>query len=371
MGYQLHWLCWQPTPYNDFLFRSLAADPEIDLTVHFREKVLASHPWQGELALGFKSRVYQRRLGLDWQLLRLAMHDERSFFVIGGWNEPTIFVLINLLITRRRPLTIWTDTPRTGPEGNRFKEAVRNLWLKWVFVHASWVLGTGRVALAALAKMGCPENKLINFPFVVDLEFFSPKPSGGSAIPGPLTFVSSGRLVNSLKGYDLALRALAEARDRLGGKAPDFKYRLAGTGADQENLEALVRRLGLAGQVEFVGWLETSALPEFYRSGQVLLHPAHYDPFPNAVLEAMACGLTVIGSDAAGSVVERIVHGHNGLIHRAGEVRDLADQIVFALENSDKIKEMAKNGRATAEDWPVRRAVATIEELLRKYCPQG
>ena len=159
MKSSLQWLCWQPTHYNDFLFRSLASDPEIDLTVHFREQVLASHPWQSELASGFRSRLYQRRMGLDWKLLRLAIQDKRSFFIIGGWNEPTIILLINLLSARRRPFALWTDTPRVQPRQNLLFATLRRVWLSRIFQHATKVMGTGRVALAALSQAGMPGEK--------------------------------------------------------------------------------------------------------------------------------------------------------------------------------------------------------------------
>ena len=202
----------------------------------------------------------------------------------------------------------------------------------------------------------------------MDLEHFSPRAAADQTGNGNLTFLSSGRLVNSLKGYDQALTALAYARDRLAGKGRNFKYRIAGAGPDKETLSSLVSQLGLSGQVEFVGWLEPHLLPDFYRSGQVLLHPAHYDPFPNAILEAMACGLTVIGSDAAGSVVERIVHGHNGLIHRAGDGLDLAAQIADVLENPQKVAQMGEKARATAAAWPVSRGIDLVKELLQRGC---
>jgi len=41
---RLHWLGWQATPYNDFLFPALASDPEIDLTVYYSSSTLISHP---------------------------------------------------------------------------------------------------------------------------------------------------------------------------------------------------------------------------------------------------------------------------------------------------------------------------------------
>ncbi len=365
MRYSLHWLAVQPTHYNDFLFRSLDADPEIDLTVHFRKTGIASHPWKTKMGQGFKSRNCRRVLGLDWHLLSLGWRERRSFFVIAGWNDPGAISLITLLGALDHPFAIWTDTPlMIGRHRSFFKSMVRSTLLKWIFRSGQYLMGTGRPGLAALSQMGCPPEKLVNFPYNVDLDFFSPGASSPRLGDGVITFLSSGQLKNSIKGHDLALSALAQARDRLNLRPDRFRYRLAGTGPDLDNLIALSQRLGLADQVEFVGWLEPGQLPDFLRSGQILLHPSHWDPYGVAILEAMACGLTVIGSDAAGAAVDRIRLGENGLIHRAGDVQDLTDQIVLLFNNPKMINTMGANARATAEEWPVSRQVDVVKKML-------
>ena len=139
---KIDWICQQPTHYNNFLFRSLAQSPKIDLTVHFVESSLPSHPWRSNQIEGFPSRVYQRFLGLDFHLLRRALENEDSFFIIGGWNEPTIISLINLLIFWKRPYALWTDTPNLKARRGPLKAKLRRLWLERIFKNARSVLGT-------------------------------------------------------------------------------------------------------------------------------------------------------------------------------------------------------------------------------------
>lgn len=365
MSFSIHWLCEHPTPYHHFLFQTIAEDPEINLTVHFRERALGSHPWQSDMTSGFKSRYFQRTLGLDWNLLKLAVREKSSFFIIAGWSKPAQIALISLLSAAHRRFALWTDTPTVGRPMSLFKVLFRRVWLQGAFRRASFVMGTGKPALAALSLMGSPKEKLVNFPTFIDLDFFSPRPGSGESHGGKLTFLSSGRLVNSLKAYDLALRALALARDRLNLSGNPFRYVLAGSGPDQERITALARELGLASQVELAGWLEPSQLANFYRRGQVLLHPSNHDNYPNAVMEAMACGLAVIGSDVTGVVLDRIRHGENGLIHRMGDVEDLTAQIVLALEHPEKVAAMGAQARITAEEWPASRAVSIVKGMLQ------
>jgi glycosyltransferase involved in cell wall biosynthesis len=360
----LHLVFWHPTPYHAYLLRSLAADPEIDLTAHFVEKSLASHPWQTDMTFGYRSRCFRKILGLDGHLLRLTMHERESFFMIFGWNEPTMIMMVNMLGMLGRPFAFWTDTPNIDSPRSPFKAVPRAMWLKWAFKRASFVMGTGRPALTALSQMGCPEFKLVNFPTFVDLRSFSPCQEAAGLNKNMTIFLSSGRLINSIKGYDLALNALAKVRDDMGLSGDAFKYRLAGSGPDLDALSHLARRLGLSDQVEFLGWLEPSKLPEFYRSGQVLLHPSHIDNYANAVIEGMASGLTVIGSDHTGAVVDRIKPGHNGLIHQAGDLEDLASKIAFVLAHPEEVAAMGAQARTTSEEWPASRAVSLVKSMI-------
>jgi hypothetical protein len=81
----VHWLCWQPTPYNDFLFRRLSQ--EVPLFVHFRERVLPSHPWKTPLGDGYLRRFYQTRGGIDWTVAGLPLHGHEALYVVGDRGQ--------------------------------------------------------------------------------------------------------------------------------------------------------------------------------------------------------------------------------------------------------------------------------------------
>src|SRR5205085_10597819 len=135
---------------------------------------------------------------------RLAMREEESFFVIAGWNDLAVISLLNLLIHFGRRFAIWTDTPRTDQRRSPLKAVLRSGWLRFVFRHATSVMGTGSPALGALSEMGCPAEKLVNFPFFVDLQRFTSLARRDKVSPRDgLVFLSSGRLANEIKALDL------------------------------------------------------------------------------------------------------------------------------------------------------------------------
>lgn len=184
-----------------------------------------------------------------------------------------------------------------------------------------------------------------------------------------MRFISSGRLQNDRKGHDLALRAFALVAHKRGFNG---EYLIAGTGPDETRLRELSQALGLEEQVRFLGWVEPDALADLYRSCHVLVHPSPvHDPFPNAVLEAMASGLAILGSDVSGSVLDRVEQGVNGLIHRAGDVTQLADHVEYLLANPEVVERMGQRARETALRWPVERGVEIVRQMVLAGDGQG
>ncbi|MGM3173676.1 glycosyltransferase family 4 protein [Dickeya lacustris] len=128
-----------------------------------------------------------------------------------------------------------------------------------------------------------------------------------------LVFVGSGF---ERKGLDAAIRALATT-DRylivVGQDKAERKYR------------ALATSLGCASRVRFVG-VQKNPQP-YYHAADGLLLPTLYDPFPNVILEAMACGLPVITSTTCGGA-EFIQSGNNGYICDALDITALTEAIM-------------------------------------------
>jgi glycosyltransferase involved in cell wall biosynthesis len=360
---RVHWLGWQPTPYNDSLFISLAAEANIDLTVHYSNRVALSHPWQTKLAQGYRARYYRCVLGIDWHVLSLAFRERDAFFVIASWVHPTAILLIILLGLRGRRFALWTDTPNRTQRRKPLFAFLRSLWLKWIFRNATKVMGTGQPAVEALRAAGAPEDKLVVFPYWIDVDAYACEKRRVDLGGNPtIQFVSAGRLINSLKGHDIALRALAQAGLATG---KEFEYAIAGIGEDEEDLKRLTEELEIANRVRFLGWIEPDELMGYLDAADALIHasPVH-EPYGVAVLEAMASGLVVLASDVTCAALDRIEHSINGFIHPAGDVQSLAEQIEFLLRNPCRFDEIGHKARVTAEIWPISRGVQIVKSII-------
>ncbi|MEJ4047282.1 glycosyltransferase family 4 protein [Erwinia sp. SLM-02] len=134
-----------------------------------------------------------------------------------------------------------------------------------------------------------------------------------------LIYVGSGF---ERKGLAAAIRAVANT---------DRYLLVVGKDKAEKQYRALATELGCADRIRFVG-MQSDTLP-WYQAADGLLLPTLYDPFPNVILEAMACGLPVITSTTCGGA-EFIQPGRNGFVCDALDVPALRDAVMALPEQA-------------------------------------
>lgn len=170
------------------------------------------------------------------------------------------------------------------------------------------------------------------FPFLPDARISciaNPiHPIAGQARPGePETdgrfrLLGVGRLVPQ-KGFDV----LIEAFGRLADRFSHWDLVIHGEGSQRPALEAAIARLGLAGRVRLPGL--TADIEGAFLGAHALAFPSRFEGFPNALAEAMAAGLPVIGMAGVSGVEDLIAGDRDGnptglLAHWTGPVDSLA-----------------------------------------------
>ena len=177
-----------------------------------------------------------------------------------------------------------------------------------------------------------------------DLARFGAIERARSAAPSLLVV---GRLAPA-KGFDDAIAALGELRRR--GMTP--RLVVVGDGPERERLAALAREQGVESQVEFRGALTHDAIAPLYASAWLLLAPSKVlangrrDGIPNVVIEAMAAGVPVAGTRAAG-LEEAIVPGRTGALCDPGDPRGLADAIEPLLRDPAELDRLGALAHAS------------------------
>ncbi|MDN5344453.1 MAG: 1,4-alpha-glucan branching enzyme [Clostridia bacterium] len=179
-----------------------------------------------------------------------------------------------------------------------------------------------------------------------------------------------GRLVVE-KGVQVLLEALA----RLGGLYPDVRLTIAGAGPYAGELQALAGRLGVAGQVEFTGFVSEAVRNQLLARSQVAVFPSLYEPFGIVALEAMAAGVPVIVS-RTGGLAEVVEDGVTGLAFTPGDAGELARCLVTIFQNPDLAGELSQRARARVEEeytWPAvaRQTMNLYREVLQARANTG
>ena len=156
----------------------------------------------------------------------------------------------------------------------------------------------------------------------------------------------AGRL-EPAKGVDVLVRAVALERD--------LRLRVAGDGSQRRELEDLATSLGIADRVEFLGAVGPEALPEFYRSLDVLAVPSlttrsWVEQFGRVAIEAMACGTPVVVSDSGALP---LVVGDAALVVAEGNEAELAKALAEVIRDPEVAGRLRSAGleRAAATSW--------------------
>lgn len=357
---KIHWICAEITHYHAYFFNALSADCEIDLTVHFEKEFHGRHPWKKRPELRFKYYMLDLRWGLDPTLFRLAL-DGSNRFVIAGWHRPFLILLALWLTVLRRDFLFWSDVPDPSKRRSIAKRMIRSIVSRFFFRAAKNLMSTGEPGLKAFAAMGAPPGKLVAFPYFAEITPYDPSWKEISA-GEPVTIVSLGALTIEHKGQDVAVEALGRLKDLIGPGR--FRYYIGGTGQDFERLKILVDKHGIRDDVEFLGWLEIDEVTALLQRSHMMLHPARWEPFGVAVLEAMVNGVVVLGSAGTCAVLDRIQHGVNGFIHEVGDAAAIMEQLTIVIHDRERLHKMGCAARKTAEKWPASRGVEIVKSAF-------
>lgn len=124
------------------------------------------------------------------------------------------------------------------------------------------------------------------------------------------------------------------------------KLLLIGDGPERSKCEYLAKDLGIAEDVKFYG--EQESFTEILSIADLFLMPSQSESFGLSALEAMACGVPVISSNAGG-LPELNLHGETGFIAEIGDVDKMADYAIRLLEDTNRYKIFSENAldRAT------------------------
>jgi glycosyltransferase involved in cell wall biosynthesis len=242
---------------------------------------------------------------------------------------------------------------------------------------ADAVIATDRSLEAVVARqLKVPPHRLRTSPYALDLRaldaltdptMIADLRRRADIRPDEMVLFSAGRL-ESNKGFDVLLQALAALRDHGGLEGRAWRWVCAGEGPARGRLEALVSELSLRDRVRLPGRVTDAEMHAWHELATLFVHPTLYEGSSLVTLEAMAHRRAVVATDAGG-LPDKVRPGVNGWIVPPGDASALAAALSGALSLPGRLEAFGRAGRTIVEEefsWRAAgdQTVALYRELL-------
>jgi glycosyltransferase involved in cell wall biosynthesis len=243
----------------------------------------------------------------------------------------------------------------------RKSKVLKTLWIR-LFERANLAVAaaihvTSELERAELENLGIPVARVAVIANGIDVPELTEGSTGPAAAPMPY-ILSLGR-INWKKGLDRLVAAMRYV--------PDAELLIAGN--DEENyqprLEAMVRDLGLAARVRFLGAVQDTKKWSLMRSASIFAMPSYSENFGIAALEAMACGCPVVVTPEVGlaGAIERVGAG----VAVSGEPGQFGAALAALMSDPIRRAQMGAAGtKLAAQEFSWARIAEQTERLYER-----
>ena len=144
------------------------------------------------------------------------------------------------------------------------------------------------------------------------------------------------------------------------------KLLLVGDGPERHNCEQLCRMLGACDDIRFLG--KQDAVEELLSVSDLFMLPSESESFGLAALEAMACGVPVIATNAGG-IPEVVEDGVSGHLSRVGDFVDMAEKSMQILKSDKTLKSFKEKAFERAKSFHIQAFLPQYERFYEKFVP--
>ena len=257
--------------------------------------------------------------------------------------------ILVLLATRFLPCKV-IISERNYPKYSKNNRLIWD-WLRRGLYHLADHLVVQTSEIKTYFKSYCKSIQVIHNP--VQVTYGNPKDGPGIELPSGERLVAMGSLVLQ-KGFDLLMPVFANLHKTFNG----WRLIILGSGPLETELKQEAMRLGVEEFVYFPGRV-TDPFSVLSRCDLFVLS-SRYEGFPNALLEAMVCGLPPVSFDCHSGPGEIIKHGVNGLLVPPGDVKALEESLYVLMQDGGLRSNLGK------EAIKVRKRFA-IDKIMKQW----
>jgi N-acetyl-alpha-D-glucosaminyl L-malate synthase BshA len=205
------------------------------------------------------------------------------------------------------------------------------------------------------------ENEIRVIPNFIDLKRFSLKAKDhfkkAIAPAGEKILIHTSNF-RKVKRTDDVIRIFA-----IVSKQIPSKLLMVGDGPERSECEQLCRDLGVCDNVRFLGKQE--AIEEILSVSDLFMMPSQSESFGLAALEAMACSVPVVSSDAGG-LPELNIEGVTGFLCHPGDIEQMAERSIYILQDDARLQTFKENALARAKEFDLSLILPIYEDYYRE-----
>ena len=379
-----------PIQYQAPLFRALAAEPELDLSVFFLDDFSVRSyvdpgfgqavEWDVPLLTGYRHTFLKPgapgAVQSHARLLSALRHHEFDALFLHGYNHP--WLLACLLAARAGGVKVvlrGESNLMSAPRG-RLKQTLKALLMPALFRWVDAFACIGSHNRDYYRAYGVPEHKLFLMPYAVDNDFFQAQVAAAHPArealrremglePDQPVVLYASKLMKR-KHPAVLLEAFARVLHRQGnGHRPCLLY--VGSGEEEARLKARAAELP-PGAVKFLGFQNQTALPRYYDLCDIFVLASEYEPWGLVVNEVMNAAKPLIVSDQVGSARDLVAPGENGWVVPARCPEALAHALEEALSAPQRLISFGQASLARITPWDIRQNVNNLCAALRPLC---